>query len=178
MGESESSPSELTPAPAPAAPTDDSQEGGHWGPTVWGWCCAGEHHRCWSPICRHSPCCHKKKESESSPSEPEPAPAAPTDDPQEGGPPIGTPIGWWCCRRCWSPICKHSPCCHKKQESESSPSVSDLVKAGLEQLKAGNTLKFSVNIKNPQAIIDGAEALKGSASKGETALPTGQVISL
>merc|ERR1712025_313758 len=124
MGESESSPSELTPAPAPAAPTDDSQEGGHWGPTVWGWCCAGEHHRCWSPIC------------------------------------------------------KHSPCCHKKQESESSPSVSDLVKAGLEQLKAGNTLKFSVNIKNPQAIIDGAEALKGSASKGETALPTGQVISL
>ena len=51
---------------------------------------------------------------------------------------------------------------NKKQESESSPSVNDLVKAGLEQLKAGNTLKFNVNIKNPQAIIDKAEALKGS----------------
>merc|ERR1711974_299336 len=55
-----------------------------------------------------------------------------------------------------------------KNKSESSPSVSDLVKAGLEQLKAGNTLKFSVNIKNPQAIIDEAEALKGQkTSKGE-----------
>merc|ERR1712108_55439 len=165
--ESESSPSEPAPAPAPApspapAPallTSLPQEGEE------GWGCCN---RCWSWICKHSPCCHKKKESESSPSEPAPAPApapaAPTDDPQEGG--NGWP--WGGCHRCWSPICKHSPCCHKNQESESSPSVSDLVKAGLEQLKAGNTLKFSVNIKNPQAIIDEAEALKGQkTSKGE-----------
>merc|ERR1711974_479603 len=46
---------------------------------------------------------------------------APEDDgseekPQEGG------NGWGCCNRCWDWRCKHSPCCHKKKESESSPS--------------------------------------------------------
>ena len=40
--------------------------------------------------------------------------------------------------------------------------VSALVNAALGKLKAGNTLKFNVNIENPQAIIDEAEALKGS----------------
>merc|ERR1712108_135016 len=193
---------EPSPAPAaltsPTAPTDAGFRGyygrgsyyrnGHYGynnteiaPAEWsgseekpqgggnGWGCCN---RCWDWRCKHSPCCHKKKESESSPSEPAPAPApAPSPAP---APALLTALpqegeeGWGCCNRCWSWICKHSPCCHKKKESESSPSVSDLVKAGLEQLKAGNTLKFSVNIKNPQAIIDEAEALKGQkTSKGE-----------
>jgi len=37
-----------------------------------------------------------------------------------------------------------------------------LVNAAIGQLKDGNTLKFNVNIKNPQAIIDEADALKGN----------------
>merc|ERR1711974_553194 len=134
------------------------QEGGN------GWGCCN---RCWDWRCKHSPCCHKKKESESSPSEPAPAPApapaAPTDDPQEGG--NGWP--WGCCHRCWSPICKHSPCCHKKQESDSSPSVSDLVKAGLEQLKAEHP-EVQRQHKESTGYYRRSRALKGQkTSKGE-----------
>ena len=65
---------------------------------------------------------------------------------------------------CFPAVCKHNHCCFHHQEAEPSnkTSVSAFVNAALGQLKAGNTLKFNVNIKNPQAIIDKAEALKGN----------------
>merc|ERR1711974_486803 len=54
----------------PAPEDDGSEEKPQEGGNGWG-CC----NRCWDWRCKHSPCCHKKKESESSPSEPAPAPA-------------------------------------------------------------------------------------------------------
>ena len=65
---------------------------------------------------------------------------------------------------CFPSVCRHNRCCRHQEPSQNSSdtSVSALVNAALGQLKAGNTLKFNVNIKNPQAIIDEAEALKGT----------------
>merc|ERR1719284_1083147 len=55
---------------------------------------------------------------------------------------------------CFPRVCKHNRCCqHEASQNASDTSVSALVNAALGQLKAGNTLKFNVNIKNPQAII-------------------------
>merc|ERR1719419_902548 len=104
--------------------------------------------------CWHRRCyCHHESDSE------EPTnPTKPDEDSDEKD------MCHYCIHaHCFPAVCKHNRCCqHKASQNASDTSVSALVNAALGQLKAGNTLKFNVNIKNPQAIIDEAEALKGN----------------
>merc|ERR1719394_1730061 len=104
--------------------------------------------------CWHRRCyCHHESESE------EPTnPTKPDEDSDEKD------MCHYCIHaHCFPAVCKHNHCCQNEaSQNASDTSVSALVNAALGQLKAGNTLKFNVNIKNPQAIIDEAEALKGN----------------
>merc|ERR1719394_554275 len=104
--------------------------------------------------CWHRRCyCHHESDSE------EPTnPTKPDEDSDEKD------MCHYCIHaHCFPAVCKHNHCCQNEaSQNASDTSVSALVNAALGQLKAGNTLKFNVNIKNPQAIIDEAEALKGN----------------
>ena len=62
--------------------------------------------------------------------------------------------GHWCRPGChW--IHHHCVCHHDSGE----PSVKKLVYAGLDLLKAGKTLKFNVDVKNPEALLGANEVI-------------------
>merc|ERR1712108_36653 len=121
-------------------------------------------------VCKQSPCCHHTKAkrilSASPPETEEDVPRGKTVFVHESSSSPSSDEeklneGCWpsCFHRCQYERCKNSGCCNRKG-SESSPS--DLVNGALGQLKAGNTLKLDVNIRNPQAIMDKAEAADSS----------------